>query len=203
MKIPFLLALTLTTCTATPAHACHRGGLTHSGSVIFDTFIRNFYYKKYEFITLSAAAFALKRPFCWQFVAPAAALACNGHNNTLRSNHPVRLTFAAKNGLTAFALGGYSGCLSNPSSVTPQRHCGFFAPAICPASQAVLVARHSAAAAQLRLQSVYDGMTRQNTTPLWGNMPGGSTRPRVNPVTHSDPQPEWAITQKLVGANHG
>ncbi len=52
--------------------------------------------------------------------------------------------------------------LSKSNSVTPQRHCGFFAPVIYLASQARYKYGVSAAAAHLRLQSVYDGMTRPN-----------------------------------------
>jgi hypothetical protein len=71
--------------------------------------------------------------------------------------------------------------LSKSTSVTPQRHCGFFAPVICLASQARYKYGVSAAASPLRLQSVYDGMTRPNK-PM-ANKSGGSSRPRVNPVT--------------------
>ena len=72
--------------------------------------------------------------------------------------------------------------LSKSNSVTPQRHCGFFAPVIYLASQARYKYGVSAAAAHLRLQSVYDGMTPQNKAAML-NMWGGSVRPRVNPVT--------------------
>ena len=71
--------------------------------------------------------------------------------------------------------------LSKSNSVTPQRHCGFFAPVIYLASQAKYKYGVSAAASQQRLQSVYDGMTRPNK-PM-ANKSGGSVRPRVNPVT--------------------
>lgn len=97
---------------------------------------------------------------------------------------------------------GYAAILSKSSSVTPQRHCGFFAPEVCPAPQAGQIKAQWSAAPQ-RPQSVNDGWTCRNTTPLWGNMAGGSTRPRVTPVTHSDPKSERANTQKLVGGHHG
>lgn len=108
----------------------------------------------------------------------------------------------SQNLLDAVAVEGYSGVLSQTSSVTPQRHCGFFAPEIRPASQAGFDNGASAAASHLRLQSVYDGMTPQNTTPFTGNMGGGSRWPRVNPVTHSGAQPERVNTQKHLGAAH-
>ena len=71
--------------------------------------------------------------------------------------------------------------LSKSNSVTPQRHCGFFAPVIYLASQAKYKYGVSAAASQQRLQSVYDGMTRPNK-PM-ANKSGGTNTPRVNPVT--------------------
>lgn len=93
---------------------------------------------------------------------------------------------------------GYAGLLSKHISVTPPRQGGFFAPEVCPAPQAGHV-KDARAAAPLRLQSVYDGMTRPNKTPS-GNRSGGSNVPRVNPVTLSAPQAEWAITQNTLGA---
>ena len=80
------------------------------------------------------------------------------------------------------AMSGNNDFLSQSISVTPQRHCGFFAPVIYLASQARYKYGVSAAAAHLRLQSVYDGMTPQNKAAML-NMWGGSVRPRVNPVT--------------------
>ena len=79
------------------------------------------------------------------------------------------------------AASGNNDFLSQSISVTPQRHCGFFAPVIYLASQAKYKYGVSAAASQQRLQSVYDGMTRPNK-PM-ANKSGGSSRPRVNPVT--------------------
>ena len=96
----------------------------------------------------------------------------------------------------------YAGLLSKSYSVTPQRHCGFFAPEVCPAPQAGQIKAQWSAAPQ-RPQSVNDGWTCRNTTPLWGNMAGGSNWPRVAPVTLSDSQSEWANTHKQLGANHG
>jgi hypothetical protein len=100
------------------------------------------------------------------------------------------------------AVNGNNQILSKSSSVTPQRHCGFFAPQICLASQVRYKHGVSAAASHPRLQSVYDGMTRPNK-PL-ANKSGGSTRPRVNPVTHLASQAKSVNTQNLVGvAHHG
>ena len=106
------------------------------------------------------------------------------------------------NYVDAVAVNGNNKILSKSNSVTPQRHCGFFAPVICLASQAGYTDGVSAAASQLRLQSVYDGMTRPNK-PM-ANKSGGSTRPRVNPVTHLASQAKSVNTQKRIGvAHHG
>ncbi len=98
------------------------------------------------------------------------------------------------------AVNGNNQLLSKSHSVTPQRHCGFFAPVIYLASQARYKHGVSAAASHPRLQSVYDGTTRPNK-PL-ANKSGGSMRPRVNPVTHLASQAESVNTQKLIGAAH-
>ena len=106
------------------------------------------------------------------------------------------------NYIDVVAVNGNNEILSKSSSVTPQRHCGFFAPQICLTSQVRYKYGVSAAASQLRLQSVYDGMTRPNK-PM-ANKSGGSTRPRVNPVTHLASQAKSVNTQNLVGvAHHG
>lgn len=107
------------------------------------------------------------------------------------------------NYVDAVAVNGNNKILSKSNSVTPQRHCGFFAPVICLASQAGYTDGVSAAASQLRLQSVYDGMTPQNKAVML-NMWGGSIRPRVNPVTHLASQAKSVNTQKRIGvAHHG
>ena len=106
------------------------------------------------------------------------------------------------NYIDVVAVNGNNKILSKSHSVTPQRHCGFFAPVIYLASQAKYKHGVSAAASPLRLQSVYDGMTRPNK-PL-ANKSGGSMRPRVNPVTHLASQAKSVNTQKLIGvAHHG
>ena len=100
------------------------------------------------------------------------------------------------------AVSGNNKILSKSHSVTPQRHCGFFAPVIYLASQAKYKHGVSAAASPLRLQSVYDGMTRPNK-PM-ANKSGGTNTPRVNPVTHLASQAKSVNTQKLIGvAHHG
>lgn len=105
--------------------------------------------------------------------------------------------------ITTQSLSRYAGVLSKPKSVTPQRHCGFFAPVIRLDSQTRSTTAQRAAA-PIRLQSVYDGWIRPNTTPLWGNRSSGTVRPRVAPVTLSDSQSERAITQNLTGGlTHG
>ena len=99
------------------------------------------------------------------------------------------------------AVSGNNLLLSKSNSVTPQRHCGFFAPIVCLASQASLTHGASAAASHLRLQSVYDGTTRPNK-PM-ANKSGGSIRPRVNPVTLT-PQVSVMKNSKRIGvAHHG
>ena len=92
----------------------------------------------------------------------------------------------------AYALG-----LSKSSSVTPERHSGFFAPMLCLVSQTHQNSRAWPATAT-RLQSVYGGMTSQNK-PFVVNMWGGSTRPRVNPATLSNAQFDRVDSQNLVG----
>ena len=77
---------------------------------------------------------------------------------------------------------GYAVDLSKNVSVTPQRHCGFFAPLNCIGSQSLHLNRVSISAMQTRLQSLYEGMTRQNKS-FVANMSGGTYVPRVNPLT--------------------
>ena len=101
--------------------------------------------------------------------------------------------------ITTQSLSRYAGVLSKSTSVTPERHSGFFAPVIRLDSQTRLTTAQRAAA-PIRLQSVYDGWIRPNTTPLWGNRSGGSCRPRVAPVTYSVAQAESVLTQNLQGA---
>ena len=76
----------------------------------------------------------------------------------------------------------YAVDLSKSKSVTPQRHCGFIVPKFCKASQAVQKTSASVSATQTRLQSLYEGMTRQNKAAM-PNMSGGTYVPRVNPLT--------------------
>lgn len=64
--------------------------------------------------------------------------------------------------LASYRPSGYAGLLSKMLSVTPERHSGFFAPAIRPASQAGQMNSASVHSHTIRLQSVYDGMTSQN-----------------------------------------
>lgn len=106
----------------------------------------------------------------------------------------------SRNSLSLCSNSAYSVDLSKTHSVTPERHSGFFVPVNCATSQ---VEQPSSArpAAALRLHSVYDGMTSQNKSAM-ANMWGGSMRPRVNPVTLSDSQAEWGISQNLIGVSH-
>ena len=83
--------------------------------------------------------------------------------------------------IATLSRSAYAVDLSKSVSVTPQRHCGFIVPNFCLASQAVQKPSTSISAMQTRLQSLYEGMTRQNK--VLPNMSGGSYRPRVNPLT--------------------
>ena len=95
---------------------------------------------------------------------------------------------------------GYAVDLSKSNSVTPQRHCGFIVPKFCKASQAAQKTSASVSATHTRLQSLYEGMTRQNKSAM-ANMSGGSYMPRVNPLTSFK---HGGISQnsKRIGGNH-
>ena len=95
---------------------------------------------------------------------------------------------------------GYAVDLSKNVSVTPQRHCGFIVPKFCKASQAVQKTSASVSATQTRLQSPYEGQTRQNKSAM-ANMSGGSSRPRVMPLT-SFKHGEISQNSKLLGGSH-
>ena len=84
--------------------------------------------------------------------------------------------------IASLSRSAYAVDLSKSVSVTPQRHCGFIVPKFCLASQAVQETSASISAMQTRLQSLYEGMTRQNKSAM-ANMSGGSICPRVNPLT--------------------
>ena len=94
---------------------------------------------------------------------------------------------------------GYAVDLSKNISVTPQRHCGFIVPKFCKASQAVQKTSASVSATHTRLQSLYEGQTRQNKSAM-ANMLGGSSRPRVMPLT-SHKTGETSQNSKLLGGN--
>ena len=94
---------------------------------------------------------------------------------------------------------GYAVDLSKSTSVTPQRHCGFIVPKFCKASQAVQKTSASVSATHTRLQSLYEGQTRQNKSAM-ANMSGGSSRPRVMPLT-SHKTGETSQNSKLLGGN--
>ena len=93
----------------------------------------------------------------------------------------------------------YAVDLSKSTSVTPQRHCGFIVLNFCLASQAVQKTSASVSATQTRLQSLYEGQTRQNKSAM-ANMSGGSSRPRVMPLT-SFKHGEISQNSKLLGGN--
>ena len=84
--------------------------------------------------------------------------------------------------IASCARSTYAVDLSKNVSVTPQRHCGFIVLNFCLASQAVQKTGASVSATQTRLQSLYEGMTRQNKS-FVANMSGGTYVPRVNPLT--------------------
>ena len=74
--------------------------------------------------------------------------------------------------IASLSRSAYAVDLSKIQSVTPQRHCGFIVPKFCKASQAVQKTSASISAMQTRLQSLYEGMTRQNKSAM-ANMSGG------------------------------
>lgn len=102
--------------------------------------------------------------------------------------------------IASLSRSAYAVDLSKSNSVTPQRHCGFIVPKFCKASQAAQKTSASVSATHTRLQSLYEGMTRQNKSAM-ANMSGGSIRPRVNPLTSFK---HGGISQnsKRIGGNH-
>ena len=103
--------------------------------------------------------------------------------------------------LATCSRSAYAVDLSKSNSVTPQRHCGFIVPKFCKASQAVQKTSASVSATQTRLQSLYEGMTRQNKSAM-ANMSGGTIRPRVNPLTIISQVMANLKNSKLIGGNH-
>ena len=93
----------------------------------------------------------------------------------------------------------YAVDLSKSISVTPQRHCGFIVPKICIGSQSMHIHSTSVSATHTRLQSLYEGMTRQNKPMV--NMSGGTCIPRVNPLTLIS-QISVNLNSKVKGGNH-
>ena len=94
----------------------------------------------------------------------------------------------------------YAVTLSKSISVTPERHSGFIVPKFCKGSQSLHLQGASVTATQTRLQSLYEGMTRQNKSAM-ANMSGGSIRPRVNPLT-SFKHGEISQNSKRIGGSH-
>ena len=84
--------------------------------------------------------------------------------------------------IASLSRSAYAVDLSKSVSVTPQRHCGFIVPKFCIGSQSMQKTGTSISAMQTRLQSLYEGMTRQNKAAM-PNMSGGTYVPRVNPLT--------------------
>ena len=94
----------------------------------------------------------------------------------------------------------YAVDLSKLSSVTPQRHCGFIVPKFCIDSQSMHeIQGASITAMHTRLQSLYEGMTRQNKPMV--NMSGGTCIPRVNPLTLIS-QISVNLNSKIQGGSH-
>ena len=110
--------------------------------------------------------------------------------------------FDSFNCVDKVAVTGNNEVLSKSTSVTtPQRHCGFFAPVIYSASQAIKCSAKMKTA-HLRPKSVYDWTTRPNK-PM-ANKSGGSSRPRVNPVALISQFSVTSHNSKLLGvAHHG
>lgn len=101
--------------------------------------------------------------------------------------------------IASLSRSAYAVDLSKSTSVTPQRHCGFIVPKFCKASQAAQKTSASVSATHTRLQSLYEGQTRQNKSAM-ANMLGGSSRPRVMPLT-SLLIGETSQNSKLLGGN--
>ena len=93
----------------------------------------------------------------------------------------------------------YAVDLSKNISVTPQRHCGFIVPKFCKASQAVQKTSASVLATHTKLQSLYEGQTRQNKAAM-PNMSGDSVRSRVMPLALIS-QVRSNLYSKLTGGN--
>ncbi|RFC85049.1 hypothetical protein C9E89_002890 [Acinetobacter sichuanensis] len=107
----------------------------------------------------------------------------------------IAIFLIASCGRSAYAVD-----LSKLTSVTPQRHCGFIVPKFCIGSQSMLkIQGASVSATHTRLQSLYEGMTLQNMA--MPNMQGGSSKPRVNPLTLIS-QISVILNSKLLGGNH-
>ena len=102
--------------------------------------------------------------------------------------------------IATLSRSAYAVDLSKSNSVTPQRHCGFIVPKICIGSQSMHIHSTSVTATHTRLQSLYEGMTRQNKSAM-ANMSGGSIRPRVNPLT-SFKHGEISQNSKRIGGSH-
>ena len=94
----------------------------------------------------------------------------------------------------------YAVILSKYVSVTPQRHCGFIVPKFCKGAQALHLQGASVTATQTRLQSLYEGQTRQNKAAM-PNMSGDSVRSRVMPLALIS-QVRSNLYSKLTGGNH-
>lgn len=102
--------------------------------------------------------------------------------------------------IASLSRSAYAVDLSKSNSVTPQRHCGFIVPKFCKASQAVQKTSASVSATQTRLQSLYEGQTRQNKAAM-PNMSGDSVRSRVMPLALIS-QVKPNLNSKLTGGNH-
>ena len=104
--------------------------------------------------------------------------------------------------IASLSRSAYAVDLSKTVSVTPQRHCGFFVPKFCKASQAAQKTSASVSATHTRLKSLYGEWTLQNKIPLVGNMQGRTNGLRVALPTSFIYQNELAFTQKLpLGGN--
>ncbi|MFH7805488.1 hypothetical protein [Acinetobacter sp. BSP-53] len=102
--------------------------------------------------------------------------------------------------IATLSRSAYAVDLSKSNSVTPQRHCGFIVPKFCKASQAVQKTSASVSATPTRLQSLYEGQTRQNKAAM-PNMSGDSVRSRVMPLALIS-QVRSNLYSKLTGGSH-
>ena len=102
--------------------------------------------------------------------------------------------------IATLSRSAYAVDLSKIQSVTPQRHCGFIVLNFCLASQAAQKTSASVSATHTRLQSLYEGQTRQNKSAM-ANMLGGYFEAESE-SPHQFYIGETSQNSKIQGGNH-